>query len=217
MGCITQRGSRDGHAPRLAAGQTGTDFADEGVEPVRQRHDFVVDLGLMQCVAQFVRDGLGPGKQQVISQAGVEQMRLLGHGRAPATNCFSGEVVQWPPTDVQLACLVCPETQQHVEQTGLARTGRADDAPCGYPPPRAGRYHPAPRRRPVWIAVMSSHALPASTPEPAEVPGPPLADARADRMQTVGALLTRLDLGQGAGRYAMPQWGCHVCSDRDWG
>ena len=74
---IAQQCPRDGDAPCLATGEAHAGLADPGVVTLGQVGDEVVDLGRRAGLLEQALRGLGGSDQQVLADAGIEQMGVL--------------------------------------------------------------------------------------------------------------------------------------------
>ena len=111
----------------LSTGQPVAALPDNGVVPVWERIDPVVDVCGSRGGLDLSLGGVGPGVQQIAPQAGVEQVALLRH-----VPDHAGEGVQLDVADVHAVDLHCAfgrivQPRNQVRDGGLTRTARTDE------------------------------------------------------------------------------------------
>ena len=62
----------------MATAEVEALFADDGVVGTGEGEDEVVDVGLLSSFDHFILAGVGVGKQQILTNRGVEEVGILG-------------------------------------------------------------------------------------------------------------------------------------------
>ena len=132
---VAQHRAGDRHALLLTARESVTPLADDRVIAVGQRRDQGVDAGGARRVLDLLVGRLGTGEAQVVADAGVEEVRLLGDHADGGRQRGQRRVAHVDAVDRHPALLGLVEPRDQISERGLARPGLPDDRR-----PRARRY-----------------------------------------------------------------------------
>ncbi|AQA24988.1 hypothetical protein BTZ20_5046 [Rhodococcus sp. MTM3W5.2] len=128
---IAQQGARDRDALLLAAREPVTARADDGVIAVGQGRDQLVHLGVARRRLDVGVGGIGPGVPQVLADGGVQQVRLLGDDADQFGQFRQRDRPQVDRVDAHRAGVWVVEARNQGGESGLARTGFADQGERG--------------------------------------------------------------------------------------
>ena len=161
---VAQDRAGDRHPLLLAAREAVAALADDRVVAVRERGDQVVDSGGPGGVLDLLVGGVRAGEAQVLADAGVEQVGLLGDHADCRRQRFEARIADVDPVDRDPPLLRLVQPRDQVAERGLARAGLADDRGS-----RAGRDDQIDvAQRPIGLLgrpVAEPHAFEADLPE----------------------------------------------------
>ena len=126
-GGILEEQPGDGQPLLLPAGHPVAPLADDGVEPVGQLGDGLVDLRGPAGRLQLGRRGVGLGVAEVVADGLVEEVGILADDADGGAEGLAGQIAHVVAVDADRAARDVVEPRDERGQGRLARARRADD------------------------------------------------------------------------------------------